>query len=315
MQQAERRRVLSFAQRLEQLHGIPDPVANDEGQRSRAMFRQHGICQLSAVVRPGKRKNLLACVDALPYLRKCRVVFLKLRKARRGTVRGKIHAGQPPRMQRCAAPQGAAGHGAGETPPKGLQLSGGRQARAHKLHFVKNPEGIIVQQGKVQRPAKTAHGIAPIERAGKELILRADQHGLVFGARIPVLRHIAAHKHMHRRRAGQQSRRSKAFSPLPGKPGGLLRQHAHGQAPDQPPGRMNVVAMAFVQPCKKDGGRLAEAGRNFQHIGPVFGGQTLLIGVRRNAERRRIPVGQGGHERLLAGMTRAIRENLQFAIQ
>ena len=126
MQQAERRRVLSFAQRLEQLHGIPDPVANDEGQRSRAMFRQHGICQLSAVVRPGKRKNLLACVDALPYLRKCRVVFLKLRKARRGTVRGKIHAGQPPRMQRCAAPQGAAGEGAGERPPAEWRSAGPR---------------------------------------------------------------------------------------------------------------------------------------------------------------------------------------------
>ena len=60
-----------------------------------------------------------------------------------------------------------------------------------------------MQQGKVQRPAKAAHGIAAIEGAGEELILRADQHGLVFRARIPVLRHIAAHEHMHRGRAGQ----------------------------------------------------------------------------------------------------------------
>ena len=298
MQQAQGRGFFVFFQGREQIHGILDPVAYHQGQGTGAVFFEDGCRQVFGFS-DGQGLKALGGMDAPDHLREGRIRRVQCPQLRGGTAGGKVHTGQPARMQGGAAPQGTAGQGDAEALPEGLQLGGGGQARTHELHLVEDPEGIVVQQGEIQRPAEAAHGVAAVEGAGQKLVLGADEDGVVFGAQVPVPRHVSAHEHMHCGRTGEQARTGQSGGPLPCQPHGLLHQHAHGQAPDQPPGRVGILSLPLVEPGQQDGRCLAEAGGDLQYVGPGLVRQTLLVGIGGNAERCRIPVRQGWHAGLL----------------
>ena len=163
--------------------------------------------------------------------------------------------------------------------PEGFELGGCAEPGTHELDFVEDPEAVIVQQGEIERPAKAAHGIASVERTGKELILCADDHHVPVRCAVPVLIDTAAHKHMNGRSFLQYPFFLQPYAPSAYEFRRLFHKHAHGQAPHKAARSAVITCGPLVLPCEIDGGSLAQPGGDVQQVGPLAEGQSLLVGV------------------------------------
>lgn len=114
-------------------------------------------------------------------------------------------------------------------------------------------------------PPKTAHAITPIEGAGKEHVLGADENRVAFGVDVPVAVIFATHKQMY---GGALFRIGKSIiNPLYDYSMRLLNECAHRQTVDEAawPGAavLNIgVRHAVPEPGRDDGSGFAQAGRN-----------------------------------------------------
>ena len=156
---------------------------------------------------------------------------------------------------------------------KRLELRGGRPARAHELHFVEHPLGVLVQKSELHRPDCTGRGIAAHQRAAQQHVLGAHEHGRAFRRLQPAVGVHPAHEHVHVLEAsgGGLGRplqpRACQTSPLTDVRG-LLDERPHGQAPDQTAGRGVGAPQPVRRPRERHGGRLSRSSRRNQDLRP-----------------------------------------------
>jgi hypothetical protein len=98
----------------------------------------------------------------------------------------------PPRE---AGPQGFAG--VSVVAAKRLQLPGGRKAHVHQLHFVHDPQAVLVEQAEFHGPAGAGSGVTPIHGTGQQHVLGADQNRTMFRVEMPFPSVRTAHEQVH----------------------------------------------------------------------------------------------------------------------
>jgi hypothetical protein len=108
--------------------------------------------------------------------------------------RAEIDRIQPAPVERGGEPHGFIGPEGTELFAKGCELGGGSEAVTEKLHFVENPERVVSEQAKIERPAGGAAGITAIKRAAEQDVLCADADGWAVRAQRAIAIVAAAHK-------------------------------------------------------------------------------------------------------------------------
>ena len=141
--------------------------------------------------------------------------------------------------------------------PHPVQLRRRPEPRSHQLHFVHDPQAVVVQKPEVHRPAIPAHPVATVEGSGKKHVLRAYEHGVPLHLGIPFADAFAPHDHVK----PDLIREFEIRDPLVRIPKGLLDECALGQAVDEPARPVAATLRdAVPEPGQHDRGGLPEAG-------------------------------------------------------
>lgn len=162
-----------------------------------------------------------------------------------------IHRIQPVGIQGRRQPNAGRGHRRPESfgATESLQLSAGRQGRTHELRFVVNPQGIVVQERKVDRPLVAAHAVTSHERPREQHVLSPDEDRLPLRVDIPVVCRLPTHEYMNGRPVPiQESGGGQVGDPPSRVLDCLLHEHAHGQAIHQPPRCDRLALLVFAEP-------------------------------------------------------------------
>jgi hypothetical protein len=181
-------------------------------------------------------------------------------------------------VKRRAGPPSSAPGSDANFPAQTVQLGGSLNAHSHQLSFIKNPQGIIVEQPKVHGPAGATHTVAAIESTRKKHILRADENGGAFGVDIPIAfginEFLTAHQN-NRRMFGQplqviQRRASdvqvggvleKILQPFTNFISRLFHKCTHWQAVHEPTRPLQILDLNPIpEPSQNDSGSFAETG-------------------------------------------------------
>ena len=158
-----------------------------------------------------------------------------------------VHRPQPFRLQRGRYPEAARSVGrpgaladgiTGVVASEGFELSRRCAARAHELHFVEDPLGVLVEQRKFHRPDRAGGGVAPHEGAAEQHVLGTNDDRRVLGSFQPVCGLHAAHEDMNipgtRKPSFSHVTLVQPAEPLSDRIRGLFDQRPHGQTPDEP---------------------------------------------------------------------------------
>ena len=217
-----------------------------------------------------------------------------------------IDSGQPPRIEGRRDPEAARrpSRRAVFPPrsirvglPKRFELCGCRAARAHQLHLVEHPLGVLVQEGELHRPDRPGRGVAAHQSTAQQHVLRAHEHRRALRRLEPAVGVHPAHEHVHIVRPREQPR-PVGFGRQPAEPlldhlGRLLDERPHGQAPDQSAGCPLGTPQPVRGPSERHRGRLSRSGRRNQDPRPRIGGEGQLprVGVPVVSERDAIEGG------------------------
>lgn len=173
------------------------------------------------------------------------------------------------------------------------QLGARGQACIHELHFVEDPEGILVEEAEIEGPACASDGVSAIESAGQEHVLCADEDGGFFRVELPANVLRAAHEDVGVDGGGD------VLAPGIDDAGGLFDEDAHGQTQDEARGPLGIVeAHAMMEPREDGAGSFTEAGGYAQEsvttngIG-AEGGLPWMRGVSGEGLEEGVEVGHG----------------------
>ena len=189
------------------LLGAGNRVEDDQRHPTFPMICAGLRCQASHIGRdiglPGARRahrgrlDVLWCVDQPVHAGRFLVFGEVARHAPHGGVGGRVNRAQPLRVQRRRYPQAGSADLRPELAPQPFKLRGGGEPRAHQLHFVEHPLGVVVQQGEVDRPSEPAHGIPAHERAADEHVLSPDDDCGSLRLLVPARLVLAAHEQVY----------------------------------------------------------------------------------------------------------------------
>ena len=220
---------------------------------------------------------------------------------------GAVHRAQPLRVQRRRDPEAGSADLGPEAPPESFELRGGRQPRAHELHLVEHPLGVVVQQCEVHRPTEAAHRVAAHQRAADQHVLSPDEDGGALRVLIPWWLVLSAHEQVDvGLRVWEASLPGCGEGSEPAQPGGrvvgrLIGERAHREAVHQAARYGLRRSGPLPQPREDHGCGLAEPGGGNECVRPVALRQRLLVGERLGSslEGAREEFGEG-HESALS---------------